>query len=383
MSRNNQVTDPAFALTLNPFNSDAAVNLVVDALNGEPAPDLQRLSSLATGLISASPSDARGYSILGAVEERRGNDEVAQQLYQLALGHSKSELHALLRTVQFRLEEGDTAGAIENIDLLLRRWPGYWDQVLPALSSLASNPATAGLLAAKLNQFPPWRGKAITALSKEPANLAMLRDLIGSSSPEARNSLGWTADRDNVIAALIGAKAFTDAYSLFLSTLTEREKDVAGYVYDGRFELPAGRGYFGWRVQRSGATDVRLGEQAGMEQSGLRVRFLESPARPGIVVQNLMLPFGQYSLAVSASGSGLRSPKALYWSIRCVGGSVLAKLPVAEGSFRDARLQVKFEVPASDCVRQVLSLDTDVRTESWRDRYQGEVRFTDLAITRL
>jgi len=383
VSRNNQVTDPAFALTLNPFNGEAAVNLVVNALNTGTPPNLEELARVAYSLISASPADARGYSVLGAIEERRGNNEAAQGLYSLALEHSKSELHALLRTAQLRLDAGDPAGALDNIDLLLRRWPAYWDQVQPVLAALASNKEAAGLLAAKLNQLPPWRSRAIAALSKDPASLGMLRDLIASTSAEMRNRVDWISERDGVIASLISNKAYTEAYALFLSTLTEQEKSVAGYVYDGKFELPPGRGYFGWRVQRPGAVDVKLGELADPGQPGLRIRFLDSPARPGVVTQNLMLPFGQYRLVVGASGSGLRLPKGLYWSIRCAGGRLLVKLPVPEGSFRDTPLETMLDVPSSDCARQVLSLDTEVRTESWRDRYQGEVRFNDIALTRL
>src|SRR5690606_2454596 len=100
---------------------------------------LRSLSHTAGRILSGSPGDARGYSVLGAVEERAGNVAGAHVLYALALDHSKSELHALLRTARAKLEQADTAGALENIDLLLRRWPNYWEQVQPVLLEVASN----------------------------------------------------------------------------------------------------------------------------------------------------------------------------------------------------------------------------------------------------
>ena len=380
MSRNNEATDPGFALTFNPTSSEATVNFVVGELNGQKQPDLPLLTDLAGRMISWSPADARGYSILGAVEERGGNKEGAQALYQVALEHSKSELHALLRTAQARLQEADTAGSLENIDLLLRRWPSYWEQVEPILLVAASNQEAAVLLQNKLNDMPPWRGRAVAALARDPAALGVLRNLIASSPDDVRTKPTWIAERDTVIAALVGNKAFTEAYGLFLSTMTAQEAEASAYVFDGAFKLPLSRTYFGWRAQKPGATEVRLGEEA---DEGLRVRFLDSPARPGIVSQNTVLPFGRYSLSVQASATALNAPKELFWSIRCGGGAVLATLDVPSGTFSSTQLQAELEVPATGCPMQVISLDTEVRTESWRDRYQGEVKFDNLALTRL
>ena len=383
MSRNNQAADPTFALTLDPFNAEASVNLVVDNLNGSGEPDLAGLRQTALSMIAASRADARGYSILGAIEERAGKPGVAGALYATALEHSKSELHALLRTAELRLEQSDTAGALQNIDLLLRRWPDYWDRVQSVLLAVAARKDTAPQLTAKLNELPPWRGRALAILAKEPAALGFLRSLIASAPPEVRSQANWTAERDGVVAALVSNKADAEAYGLFLSTLTPEEVEAAGYVFDGKFSLPIGRSFFGWRVQRPGATDIRLGKSAEDGATGLSVRFLDSPARPGIVTQNLMLPFGTYRLAVEAAAKSLQAPKELFWTVRCADGAMLARMSVPTGSAARAQLQVDLEVPATGCTRQVLSLDTLVRTESWRDRYQGEVRFSDLVITRL
>ena len=380
MSRNNQATDPAFALTLNPFNTDATVNLVVDALNGAEEPDRDALSRSARAMVSASRADARGYSMLGAIEDRAGNGDTAQALYALALQRSKTELHALMRTAVARLQQEDMAGALEYIDLLLRRWPDYWASVQPIMQRLATDPDTAPLLRTQLDRLPPWRGRAIAGLARAGA-LDFLDQLVSAAPAEIRARPGWTGERDAVIGALLAGKAYARADALFRSNLTAAEAGVAGPIFDGGFTLASGGGHFGWRVQQQGAPEISYGGRSAGAM-GLRVRFLDSPARPGIVSQRLLLPPGRYRLSVALSAANLRVPKELFWSIRCEAGSPLTILSVPSGSL-ETQLQAEFEVPASGCGLQTISLDTAVRTESWRDRYQGEVRFSSLAITPL
>lgn len=383
MSRSNEAADPKLALALNPLNSEAAINLVVGELNGANTPNLTALAEVAARLISVAPADARGYSILGAVEDRRGDRPRAEALYETALGHSKSELHALLSLAQMRLDQADTAGALEYIDLLLRRWPSYWDSAQGILKAAAADPQAAGILEEKLNESPPWRSRAIGLLAQDKSSLGMLRKLIATAPDEARATSSWLSERDTVVAALVGLEAYAEAYSLFLSTLTEEEARVSAYVFDGGFEMPLSRSYFGWRVQKPGATEVRTGGMDEGGAAGLRVRFLDSPARPAIVSQSIVLPFGRYRLTVEASATALTAPKSLFWSVTCGKGPMLATLSVPIGTYSGTALEAEINVPPLNCDRQILSLDTAVRTESWRDRYQGEVRFNNLAITRL
>jgi tetratricopeptide (TPR) repeat protein len=383
VSRNNEARDPQLALALNPLNSEAAINLVVGDLNGATTPNLAALAETATRLISIAPADARGYSILGAVEDRRGDKPRAEALYQTALLHSKSELHALLSLAQMRLDEADTAAALEYIDLLLRRWPSYFESAQVILKAAAADPKAAGILEQKLNETPPWRSTAIRLLAQDKSSLGMLRKLIATAPDQARNAPAWLFERDTVVTALVGLEAYAEAYALFLSTLTEAEARVSAYVFDGGFELPLGRSFFGWRVQKPGATEVKTGGMDAAGAAGLRVRFLDSPARPAIVSQNIVLPFGRYKLAVEASAASLTAPKSLFWTVTCSKGPTLGTLNVPIGTYSGSALELEIDVPPLNCERQILSLDTAVRTESWRDRYQGEVRFSNLAITRL
>ncbi|MBK8083710.1 MAG: hypothetical protein IPK28_07680 [Devosia sp.] len=383
VSRTNETTDPGLSLALNPFNTEARVNAVTAALNGTEPVELEYLSGMARAAIGMSRADARGYSLLGAVQERAGDHAAAQMLYRLALEHSKTELHALLRLAEISLASSDIVGAIDNIDLILRRWPDYWSKVEAIFVAAAGDAATSTVLANKLDELPPWRGRAIALLSRAPTALGFVRNLMAAAPASVRAAPGWGAERDTVIGALATAKAYGDAYGLFLSSLRAEESELAAYVFDGGFTRPPSRSYFGWRVQRTGATDISLGPVARSGASGLRVRFLDSPVRPGMVSQNLLLPFGRYRLNVEASSMAAKTPKGLFWRVRCSEGLQLARLDVPQGNATRTTLELEFEVPASGCAVQTLSLDTDVMTDSWRDRYQGEVRFDTIAIIRL
>lgn len=368
---------------LNPLNSEAQVNAVVTTLNAPGTPDLDALSKAARQMISTSRGDARSYSILGAVEERAGQGETAEEFYSVALRHSKSELHALLRLADIRMQAGNVPAALDNIDLLLRRWPGYWNQVQPILVAAATRPDGSDALIEKLNGQPPWRGRAVATLAAAPATLGAARDLVVQAPAGIRASGSWQGERDTVINALVRAKAYADAYGLFLSTLTEDEAKLAGYVFDGKFTQPSRRGYFNWRTQKPGAVDIGFGDSAAQGAGGLAVRFLDSPARPGIVSQNLLLPLGSYRLSVDVATDGLSAPKGLFWRLACSEGQSLGQLDIPPGTAGSAVLTLDFDVPTAGCSRQTLSLDTAVKTDSWRDRYQGEARFESLVIARL
>lgn len=374
-----EAADPKLALTINPANTEAAVNAIVGALNAAETIDLEDLRSRAAALVGEARGDARGYSLLGAVIERQGNVDQAEALYELTLEKSKSEIHALLRLASLRLERGDYVGTLDCIDLILRRWGNYAAQIEPLIVAASQDAVAAPALTRKLNAMPPWRGQILSMLARNPQSLAYARDLIATAPDRVRSSPGWVGERDYMVSSLAAAKAFGEAYGLFLSTMSAAEQDLQGYVFDSRLTVGPSRNYFGWRVQKSGSTDIAVPASGG----GARIRFSDSPARPGMLAQTLALPLGRYRLEAEVSASALTTPKGLYWSIRCTGRPPLAQLTVTPGSYTERTFETEFDVPASGCDIQTLSLDTQVLTDSWRDRYSGEVLFQRVGLTRL
>ncbi|RUT29979.1 hypothetical protein EMQ25_11605 [Arsenicitalea aurantiaca] len=371
-----EADNPPLALALNPFNAEARVNVVLAGLNGNGS-DLNAAREHAKALLRTAPGDARGYSLVGAIAERDGHEEQAAALYQIALDHSKTEIHALLRLTDKSLAEADIGAALGYIDLILRRWPLYWDQIIPVLEAAVRTEDGRALLASTLHTDPPWRRRALIALSATTPGLVFARDLLQSEGPATTSAA--KGDVAATVAALARHGAFGDAHTLFLASLPSPERELAGYVFDPEFTGIAAGGYFAWQARSDGSADIKMPSQAG----GLTVRFMDSPAKLGTVGQTLRLPMGRYRFEVALEAVQLAAPRRLYWHLECLGGAgSLTEVDVPEGSYGMSLLDADLEVPQSGCPAQRLSLRTDIRTDSWRDRYRGEVRFSALRITR-
>ncbi|MDB5540770.1 MAG: hypothetical protein JWQ89_2497 [Devosia sp.] len=372
-----EVQDPALALSLNPFNTEARVNALVGALNADD-PDLDAARSSAGDLISHASGDARGYSLLGAVLERQGETQAATRLYEVALKHSRTEIHALLSLTDRALANSNIAAALSFTDAILRRWPEYGPRVLPVVVAASASDAGRNALAAMLADSPPWRTGALRELVKNGNGLAFARDLLTTEGEAA--DVRRKAEVNLVVAALADANAIGAAHSLFLSTLGPEARARAGYIYDPAFVTGATASYFGWHAKSNGAAEVTLPLAGG----GLRMRFLDSPARLGTVTQRLRLPPGAYRLEADIAAVGLEAPKGLYWRLACSGArSPLVELEVPEGSYGPRSVSAEFELPGDACALQQVSIETDTKTDSWRARYRGEVTFRALRISRL
>ena len=320
------------------------------------------------------PTDAD----FGAIYEAGGEVERAFWLYETALRHSKTEIHALLSLADRALASGNAERGLYYLDLILRRWPEEVPRAFGILVAAAGDPTGRTVVAQRLARLPPWRSRAIRELLKEGSGISLVQELLTREGPT--DVAPRRAEINATVAALADGKAVRSAQALFLATLPPSERARAGYVNDWKFEGQSGSNYFGWRAKSNGASEVTLPAPGG----GLSVRFRDTPARLGNVTQRLALPAGRYRIGAETTTRGLEAPKRLYWRIACSdGGRTLGELVVPELSYARQILQTEFEVPADGCALQQLSIETDAKTDSWRDRYRGEVTFHALYISRL
>jgi len=368
--------NPGLAAALNPLNTDARINVLVADLNTGAEP-LDRMAERAIALATLASADARSYSLVGAVEERRGDLASAAASYAAALDHSRTERFALTRMLSFSLTSGDTATATRYFDLLLRRWGEFAKDIAPLANDFIANPDGAAALKKALAQDPSWRSAVVRELLASTAGSRFVTDLLMTSE---RRSRQWRDDLVVTINRLIHAGSPGEAYALFQQTLTPEEASIAGYVYDPGFTRPAGRRGFDWAAVNSSTVDASL--PASGSAAGLRIRFLDSPAKLGRPAQNLYLPPGSYQLSTTASGTALALPKGLYWRVGCTSRRFeLARLELPAGTYSAKTVTTIFTVP-ENCAMQALSLETGVATSSWRDRYGGEILITDIHVGR-
>lgn len=369
-------SDPSLAATLNPLNTDARINALVAELNAGTT-SLDRLAAEGAALVSLSSADARGYSVVGAIEERRGDVSSAVASYAAALDHSRTERFALTRMLSLSLTSGDIAVATRYFDLLLRRWGEFSADISPLANDLIARPDGALALRQALEKYPVWRGRVVDELMKSVSGVRFMADLL-LAAPQRENN--WRNDLATTIYRFIVLGADAEAYSLFQATLAPDEAELAGYVFDPGFTRPGSGRSFDWSQVDGATVDASL--PATAESPGLRLRFLDNPAKLGRPNQMLYLPPGNYSLSATANGRALAAPRGLFWQVRCIRpDTVVGRVDLGEGTYDGKTFTADFTVP-ENCNLQKLSLETGVTTSSWRDRYSGEILFTDVHVGR-
>ena len=375
-------SNPSLALRINPFNSDARVNTLINALLRNDSSQLDELEKIAESGIRLAPQEARGYSILGEIKQRQGFPDEAQKLYAEALAIAPSEIHALINRLNEAGRTGEFEVALEAMDVILRRWSQYAQDVLPAVDYFIGEPEGAKWFSSTLANEPPWRGTIISHLISSPAGIDFVQNFLLDEA--ARGKPQNQAELSRTITTLLRGEAADQAYRLFQLTLNDDERQVRGYVFDPTFTLTPSGKPFDWTVAKTTDADVEFSNLALAEdEQGLRVSFRNSPAKLVGISQLLKLDPGQYRLLSIATARNLDAPKGLKWMIVCQapGATSLTQLEVLEKTYRLKELSTDFTVPPEGCPLQLLALRTSETTSSWRNRYNGTVTFKSIKIT--
>ncbi|MER8376590.1 hypothetical protein [Mesorhizobium sp. M1406] len=189
-----------------------------------------------------------------------------------------------------------------------------------------------------------------------------------------------------MINGYIRQKDYEPAYRLFLFSLSDQERTLGGYIFNGGFEPVRSGKPFDWQVHdRSGLEITFAGSRdVGENDSGATVRFLNTPVKNAALQQYIELPPGSYRISLTASGRNLKLPKQLFWSIRCADpASEIARFNIPEGTFNQQDLSLDFAIGPSACPMQLLRLETAAIAESWRFRYVGTLVMHKLSIERV
>ena len=385
LSRLLEEDEPVSAVALFPLNAEARIRAITDALNATGNhPDLASLQRESQQALRYDAGDARLYSLLGEIDYRGGNRDEAYRLFERARQFSKTEIHALQRTIVHSIEMGDLTKAVREADILLRRWPERLGAMAASFPLILAKEDGYNAILAALTAEVPWRGNLFNALAKDPTGVGaadrLLLDLKRSDAPPRQGELA------SVIGGYITQKRYEAAYHLFLFTLSDEEKKLGGYVFNGRFSPLQTHRPFDWQIRGQAGLEITFAEPANELDGarGAKVRFLNKPVKDVSLQQFVQLPPGSYLITLNATGSNLKLPKELFWSLHCVDlNTELLKLGIPEGSFDNKILSANFTVGPDGCDMQVLKLQTGLIAESWRYRYVGILTMHDIRIERL
>jgi tetratricopeptide (TPR) repeat protein len=385
LSRLLETETPAAALALDPFNVDALIGEISDRLrDAQSPPDIAALADKADSALRFDVGDARLYSLVGEIKYRQGDLAGAYALFDQARRLSKTEIHALQRSIAHSVETGDYSKAVSEINTLLRRWPAQFPAIADGMPTILSRTDGYQAVLSAIAAGAPWRGGLFSSLKQTADGLdlanRLLLDLAETGSPPSSPELSA------VIAGYLAQKQYGAAYRLFLFSLSDEERKLGGYVFNSTFEPLLSNKPFDWQVRDQSGLEIGFAasKDAVEGEGGATVRFLNTPVKNSGLQQFIELPPGSYRITLTASGRNLKLPKDLFWSIRCVDpAGEIARFNIPEGTYNRQTLSQEFAIGPASCPMQLLRLETAAIAESWRFRYVGTLMMHKLSIERI
>jgi tetratricopeptide (TPR) repeat protein len=362
-------------------DQDVALNRLVEQELAKPDGNLDSAREWAQRALRASPLNARAFTLLGLIAERKGDQKNAEALMRIAAARTWQDETTDEWLLNREAHRGDYARALPYADAMLRTsWP-FQPELFPVLASFTVDPRAFEALTALLATAPPWRSWFLSELSARLANQTRLVQLYAalndSENPPTKDELRPYLNR------LINDENFELAYRTWRATLPPQQRADETYPFNRDFEFPVDGLPFNWNFEEIAGADSRIvppvenGKKRALlvEFSGARVRFAN-------VKQLLLLPAGDYSFSGKVKTAELRTSRGLRWQVFCANASAntIAYSELVSGTMPWTDFTVKFQVPATGCGAQWLQLELPARIDP-ELRIEGQVWYQDLRIT--
>lgn len=343
--------------------------------------DPTRASELALAALKANPLEGRAYRVLGEIAEHRGDPQGALKLYQIASIRSPRDLATHFWLERRYLAEGKLAGALRQVDLMLRIEPRTQDSQFPLLQSLAALPQAHAALAELLAQSPPWRETFLLGLSAQAQDSLAIAPFMG----RLRLSPGGLSEAELSawVERLSKDQRWGEAYLTWAATLPSEQQSELGNLFNGGFEREPSNSGFDWRFSRvPGAYIERESGQGVTGGFALRISFEGRRVAFQHVSQLLALSPGRYRLAGRSRADGLRNERGLVWTVFCADtNQSLVDTEPLTGQTPWRPFLKSFVVPTEGCGGQWLRLAVPARVAA-EQRIGGRAWFDDLRIVR-
>lgn len=367
-------SDPEAALRLEPDHPGALLAL---ALQQIAKGDDVEATATARHLLRVAPGQGDAFAVIALAAARRHAPD-AEKLLEIAIQRAPriSQVRAQLATL--RLQADDPAGAMVQLDVLLRLKPQQGVKIFPAIAQQSLDPRFADALAARLALKPRWRRGFLEVLNARgsPHAIDNIYSRLQAKGGMTREETARWLD------GMLAKGRWGDAFAAWFGTLDPPPSRLPS-VRNGSFEDDIDGLGFGWRNDTTpGAfTDI----EAGAGRKGSRAahfHFIGRPAARGNLRQALLLSPGRYRLSLQARAEFLQSEQGMQWAVRCDKGAQIAATDGMEGSFDWRGLSVEFDVPATGCDGQWLELGNPAVGGS-AQRVEGDLWTDDVAITAM
>lgn len=345
---------PDLALAFAPNDPGALIaesRYLTDAPNSPSAAQAALLERAAR----ADPLYPAPFLAEAARDQAKGDDGNARRLAEAARARDPrwTATHAFLLSNYARA--GNLPAAIESVGTLANLSSATAPALGKALSSAASDPKTASLLATALASNPQWRG-AFIGQATGPAQLLAFKTL--TTPPHSVSEIDKTKERSVFIDGLMDAGDYQRAYLAWVNFLPAREAGGVEAIYDGDFKGGAGVEPFSWSlVANEAASAERRTDSPLPGHTALDVNFFGHDLTT-IATESLFVGAGSYRFELTgmADGGG-QFAGVLRWSLLCLPGRTnipLAKVSKFDGKPFEVRQSVT--IPAQRCSAQQISL---------------------------
>ncbi len=341
---------------------------------------LEAATNTAKALLREEPAAAESMVLLARIAELRGDPDTFA-LFEIAIQRAPRNQYARGWMIDHWMQSKDYAQALNDIDRLLSMAPWHRDGIVSLLIDWAEDPKFAAALvdALQRSSLVGWQAGFLDRLVRE-GSLDALTQVLGGlqrqGALDARVETAW-------LNRLINAGLWGEAYSRWLSGLSQEERAALGLVFDGGFELPASNSGFGWDM--SGSPGTLIERKRSEEGQGYitNVSFLGRRAAQINFSQTLLLAPGRYRMQIRARAQSLRGDRGLAWRVSCRGTNPMqADTAALLGMFDWKSLSLEFEVPADGCPAQKLAL-VNLGADGAGKIVSGSIAFDDVLITSL
>jgi len=256
-------------------------------------------------------------------------------------------------------------------------------ELFPVLITVADDPQLRAQLEPIAASPPSWWNRFFAEAARKMDNLDALRWLYNLRRASTDAPLS-AEERAAYVSRLQRDQRIDEAYVVWVSGLSAREREELGLLFNGSFELPLSQQGFGWRSLRNDHAIVRQLTTAGTSgNQALRIQFRAHDERFRHLVQPLFLDPGSYQLTGRVRSDSFESKGGLRWEIRCLAptsGMLASGARVPEmREWQDFELD--FEVPES-CTYQQVRLMSAGRLP-FELKLRGDIWFDDLRIIRI
>ncbi len=345
------------------------------------ASELAELRERVERALAADPTSAKAIRILGQLVDQEGDAARATSLLEAAARRSKHDSVAVFLMIRRNLDTQNWAAALFYADVLMRSRYDLVQMVTPMVVRLAETPAANPLVKKLLAANPVWRPifmqLMLSSVTDARTPLDLYLALREAGSPPARQDLAAYFN------FLIGHRFQDIAYYAWLQFLPPEQMAVAGFVFNGNFELTLSGMPFDWTLPRALEATVDVAPVPGEDGNrALRIEFGSGRVQLGEVQQRLLLGAGSYRLTGRLKGE-VAGRKGTRLTIACTeqNNERIAETPMFIGQQLEWRsFETSFTVQEG-CRSQVLRIIHDARFSA-EQFLSGLVWYDDIAIVR-